>query len=158
MPKAYSDEYKSTLAAVSPEETPLILLEISHKDLIVPVRVVNDMQNITSNGNEYIACPFRCNLPDDNENQLPRATLAVDNVGKELMYWIETSGGAQGSTVRFIQVMRSRPDQIEWEITMNLYNVNVTQKEITGDLGYDNLFGRKAIQIRYDPMSSPGIF
>lgn len=158
MPKQYSDEYKSTLAAVSPEESPLVLLEIDHPDLAVPVRVVNDMQNITSNGNEFIACPFKCTLPDDNENQLPKARLSVDNVGRELMYWIETSGGGQGSTVRFIQVMRSRPNQIEWEITMNLYNVNVTQKEVSADLGYDNLFGKQAIQIRYDPMTSPGIF
>jgi hypothetical protein len=116
------------------------------------------MQDITSNGNLYIACPFRCILPDDYEGQLPKAKLAVDNVGKELMYWIETSNGGSGSTVKFQQVMRSRPDQVEWQIAMNLYNVHVTMQEISAELGYDNLFSKPAISIRYTPDNSPGLF
>ena len=158
MARAYSAAYKSTLASTAAPEAPIILLEINHADLTQPVRVVNDTQNITSNGVEYIACGFRCELPDDFENQLPTATLAVDNVGKELMYWIETSGGGQGATARFIQVMRSRPDQIEWEITMSLTNVKATTEEVTADLGYENTFTRPAISMRFDPFTAPGIF
>ena len=158
MPRAYSAEYKSTLASTAAPEAPIILLEIDHSALTTPVRVVNDTQNITSNGVEFIACPFRCKLPDDFENQLPKAQLSVDNVGKELMYWIETSGGGQGATARFIQIMRSRPNQIEWEITMNLSNVKATVQEVTADLGYANIFTRPAISMRFDPFTSPGIF
>ena len=158
MARAYSAEYKSTLAATSAPESPIILLEIDHSALTQPVRVVNDTQNITCNGVEFIACPFRCTLPDDFENQLPKVQLSVDNVGKELMYWIETSGGGQGATARFIQIMRSRPNQIEWEITMNLSNVKATVQEVTADLGYANIFTRPAISMRFDPFTSPGIF
>ena len=158
MARAYSAEYKSTLAATSAPEAPIILLEITHPGLTEPVRVVNDNQNVTSNGVEFIACAFRCTLPDDLENQLPKATLSVDNVGKELMFWVETSGGGQGATARFIQIMRSRPNQIEWEITMNLSNVKATVEEVSADLGYDNIFTRPAITMRYDPFSSPGVF
>lgn len=158
MPRAYSAEYKSTLAATSAPEAPLVLLEITHAGLSVPVRVVNDTQNLTSSGVEFIACSFRCALPDDLENQLPKVSLAVDNVGKELMYWIETSAGGYGARARFMQVMRSRPNQIEWEITVNLSNVKATAKEVTGDLGFDNIYTRPAISMRYDPFSAPGIF
>ena len=158
MPRAYSAEYKSTLAVTSAPEAPLILLEITHAGLVTPVRVVNDTQNLTSNGNEYIACAFRCTLPDDFENQLPKATLSVDNVGKELMYWIETSAGGYGAKAHFMQVMRSRPNQIEWEITINLSNVKATVKEVSGDLSFDNIFTRPAISMRYDPFTAPGIF
>ena len=158
MTRAYSAAYKSTLSAVSSLEAPLVLLEINHPLLPQPVRVINDMQDLESNGNLFIACPFKCILPDDYESQLPKAKLAVDNVGRELMYWIETSNGGQGSTVRFMQIMRSRPDLIEWEITMNLYNVNVTMQEVTADLGFDNLFSRPAISIQYRPDNSNGIF
>ena len=158
MARAYSAAYKSTLASTAAPEAPITLLEINHDDLLQPVRVVNDTQNVTSNGIEYTACPFRCVLPDDFESQLPKATLAVDNVGKELMYWIETSGGGRGATGRFIQIMRSRPDQIEWEITMNLSNVKATPKEVTADMGYDNIFSRPAISMRFDKFTAPGIF
>lgn len=158
MARIYSSEFKSTLAEVSAPEAPLVLLQIDHPDLAQPVRVVNDTQDLTSNGDLYIAIPFRCTLPDDFENQLPKARLSVDNVGKDLMYWIETSGGGNGSTVTMSQVMRSRPDQIEWSITMNLYNVSCSMTEVSGELGYENLFAKKAIRVRYDPSSSPGLF
>lgn len=156
--RAYSAAYKSTLAATSAPEAPLTLLEIDHPALTQPVRVVNDTQDIESNGHLYVACPFRCTLPDDRENQLPEATLAVDNIGGDLMYWIETSGGGQGSTVRIIQVMRSRPDLVELEIAMGLFNVQVTMTEVAGKLGYEDFFNRPAVALRYDPATAPGVF
>lgn len=158
MPRAYSSAYKSTLAAVSAPEAPLILLEISHPSLTQPVRVVNDMQDLVSNGNTFVGAPFRCSLPNDTENQLPKAKLSVDNVGRDLMYWIETSGGGQGSTVHFMQVMRSRPNQVEWDITMDLFNIEVTMAEVNAELGFQNVFVRPAIHINYRPDNSPGIF
>ena len=158
MARTYSSEFKSTLAQVSAPEAPLVILEINHPDLATPVRVVNDTQNITSNGDLYVGVPFRCTLPDDFENQLPKARLSVDNSSRELMYWIETSNGGSGSTVTMSQIMRSRPDTVEWSITMNLYNVNCSMNEISGELGYENLFSRKAIALQYRPSNSPGIF
>ncbi len=158
MARPYSAAYKSTLAGTSAPEAPLLLLEINHPALSQPVRVIQDNQNLTSNGAEYIACPFRCELPDDFEGQLPRARLAIDNIGREMMYWIETSAGGAGSTVTFRQVMRSRPDLVEWSITMSLYNVSANFKEVSGELGFDNLFGRPAIAMTYRPESAPGVF
>lgn len=158
MARSYSSAFKSTLADVSAPEAPYILLQIDHPELATPVRVINDTQDLTSNGNVYVGVPFRCTLPDDFENQLPKARLSVDNVGRELMYWIETSGGGAGSTVTLSQVMRSRPNTIEWSITMNLYNVSCTMNEISGELGYENLFSKKAISLQYRPSNSPGIF
>ena len=158
MPRSYSAVYKSTLAQVSAPETPFIMLEIDHPDLVEPIRIINDTQELTSNGELYIGCPFRCVLPDDFENQLPKARLAVDNIGRELMYWIETTSGGNGSTVKFMQVMRSRPDQIEWEIVLSLYNVNVNMQEVAGELGFENLFSKPAINVQYRPTTCPSIF
>lgn len=158
MPRSYSAQYKSTLAKVSMEETPLILLEIDHPDLPSPVRVVNDTLNLTSNGNEYIAFPFNCILPDDYENRLPRAILSISNVGRDLMQWLETSDGGNGATARFQQVMRSRPNQIEWEITMSLFNVTANNLEVSAELGFENLFAKPASSISYRPETSKGLF
>jgi hypothetical protein len=158
MPRSYSAQYKSTLAKVSMEETPLILLEIDHPDLPSPVRVVNDTLNLTSNGNEYIAFPFNCILPDDYENRLPRAILSISNVGRDLMQWLETSDGGNGATARFQQVMRSRPNQIEWEITMSLFNVTANNLEVSAELGFENLFAKPASSISYRPENSAGLF
>lgn len=158
MAKEYSAQYKSTLAEVNATEAPLILLEIDHPDLGQPVLVVNDTQDLFSNNKNYVGFPFRCVLPDDFENQLPKARITIDNVGKDLMYWIETTGGGQGSTATFKQVLRSNPDLIEWSITMSLFNVNITMSDISAELGFENLFGKPAITFKYRPDNSPGLF
>jgi hypothetical protein len=158
MARSYSSEYKSTLAKVSGEETPLVLLRIDHPDLTQPIRVVNDTQNLTSNGFEFIAFPFRAVLPDDFENQLPKALLQIDNVGRDLMFWIESTDGGLGSTATFQQVMRSRPNQVEWEITMSMFNISATNLEVTAELGFENLFSKPAISVSYRPDNSPGLF
>ena len=156
--RAYSAEYKSTLAATSAPEAPLVLLELTHPGLTVPIRVVNDSANLTCQGNEYIACAFRCLPPDDLEEQLPKATMEIDNVGRELMYWVETSEGGYGARARFMQVMRSRPDLIEYEATLNLSNVRATMETVSAELGYDNIFTRPVVMMRYDPFTAPGVF
>jgi Domain of unknown function (DUF1833) len=158
MARNYSANFKSTLAEVNAPESPLILLEIDHPELSQPVRVVNDSDDVNSNGNLYIAFPFRCVLPDDFESQIPKARLSIANVGRELMYWIETTAGGQGSTCTFKQILRSNPNLIEWEITMNLYNVNVTMQEISAELGFENLFSKPAISRQYRPDTASGLF
>jgi hypothetical protein len=158
MARTYSAQYKSTLAKVSGEETPRILLQIDHPELSSPIRVINDTINLTSNGFEYIAFPFEVTLPDDFENKLPKATLSISNVGKDLMFWIESTAGGQGSTATFFQVMRSRPNQIEWSISMSLFNVLATNMDVSAELGFENLFAKPAVSIQYRPTNSPGLF
>lgn len=158
MSRNYSPEYKSTLAATSPAEVPVALIEIDHPDLVEPVRVVNSESDLTSNGNRFIAVGFRYVFPDDFEGQLPRAKLAVDNVGRDLMQWVESTAGGHGSSVKMMQVMRSRPNQVEWAIRMSLYNTVATQKEVSSELGYENLFTKPAVALSFRPDTSPGIY
>lgn len=158
MAKNYSANYKSTLAQVNADEAPLILLEINHAELASPVRVCNDTTDVVSNGNTYIGFPFKCVLPDDFENQLPKARLAIANVGRDLMYWIETTRGGEGSTCTFKQILRSNPNLVEWQITMMLSNVSVSMQEISAELGFENFFSRPAILKQYRPSNSAGLF
>src|SRR5690606_14932886 len=107
MPHAYSDAARRNLLATSADEPYLTLLEIRHPDLAEPVRLVNDVENITINDPDlgslvYIACPFRLVKPDDVDQQLPRATLEVDNIGRELTQWLEASNGGKGARCRLM--------------------------------------------------------
>lgn len=112
----------------------------------------------TCTGYAFMACGYRYTLPDDMEQGNARARIAIDNVGRELVQWLELSSGGEGASMRFMQVRPSVPDLIEWETTMELSNVQQNAMEVSGQLGYENLLKRPAISAVYDYATAPGIF
>ncbi len=157
MAKAYTTHYKERAGALS-GAAPVYLLEITHSALAQPVRVVNDNQDLVSNGNTYTAIAFRISLPDDLAGQIPRARLSIDNVGRELTQWLDASSGGRGAQVRLMQVMRDTPDVIEYDVTLDLLNVRQTPLEISGELGFQNVLNLAASAISYRPDNTPALF
>ena len=158
MPKNYSAGYQEVINATGADEAPHILLEISHPGLTEPARLINDTQDLPSNGQLFVGIPFQIVLPDDLEEGAPRATLQIDNVGRELTQWVESSGGGEDATVRIMQVLRSAPDVIEWEVTMSLSNVHMTMAVVSGTLTYDDLLNRPSVTVLFRPETAPGLF
>lgn len=154
----YTSKTKRLVLSTSSSEVPLFLLEINHSGLSQPIRVVNDTQDLTSNGFLFVALPFRVSLPEDLDKNQPIATLSVDNIGRELTQWLEASNGGEGATCRMMQVLRSVPNTIEWEITMDLRNLSVNITEVTGELSFEDLLGRPGVTITYRPDIAPGLF
>lgn len=153
-----SERYKRALGAVSSSDVAVVLLEITHPDMPEPARVVRDTQNLVSNGNTFIATAFDFTFPDDKGSSAPRAELVVDNVGRELMSWIDMSKGGRGAEVRLMVVLRATPDVIEADFRLGLERIVVDQWKVTGELGYGNLLDLPAVAVRYDPRTAPGIF
>lgn len=158
MPANYSDTARQNLLATSADEPFLVAIEISHADLTVPARFVNDSQNIVIEGNEFFATAFRVALPDDKDQQLPQARLEVDNVGRELTQWLEFSRGGKGARCRLIQILRSDPDVIEFDMTMDLTGLVIDNISVSGLLGFQNTLGQTAVAVRFDPQSAPGLW
>jgi hypothetical protein len=158
MARDYSANFYKTINSIEAEEFPLLLLEIDHPDLDTPIRVVNDMQDITHLGNVFTAIAFRASLPDDREESLPKAILSIDNIDKDLVGWLELADGGVGATCRMLQIMRSDPDVIEFEITMNFTNVSMNNLEVRAELTYEDLLNRPGILYEYRPYNSPGLF
>lgn len=156
--REYSSAARENLLATSADEPFLVLLEITHADLAVPVRVVNDVQAITSNGAEFIGCPFDITLPDDVSGQMPQATLSIDNIGRDLTEWLEYSRGGQGARCRIMQVMRSDPDLIEFDMTLDLTNMVISNTKVTGILGFENILNRAGTIPTFTPKTAPGLW
>lgn len=154
----YSPEARKEISKVNADNLPVTLLEIDHADLPAPVRVINDRQDITFEANVYTALGFRIALPSDLQKGLPRATLVVDNVGKELVGWLESSNGGAGTTVRIIQVLRTDTSVTEIDMVMTLSNIIVTSSTITGTLGFDDLLNMPAVIVSYTPEYASGVF
>jgi len=158
MPKSYSTNAKKEMNAVNSNDILLLLLEINHSSLPQPIRVVNDNQDVTHLANVYTALAFSVTLPDEQETGLPRAQISIDNIGRELTQWLDISGGGQGATARFMHVLRSAPDIVEWESTLELFNVVQAATVITGTLGYLDVLNLPAVALTYTPQRFPGLF
>lgn len=154
----YSPAARKKINAISADEHPVTLLEIEHPDLPEPIRVVNWSEDITHAGNVFTALAYEITLPGDLAQGLPRASLSIDNIGRELTDWIEASNGARGTTCRLIQVLPSDPDTIEWDITMNLENPAIDVFRVTAALTYDDLLNLPAVALVYSPQTAPGLY
>lgn len=158
MSRSFTAQGHRNLLATSADEPFLVLLQITHPDLTTPICVVNDNQNVTSNGNEYIACAFDVTLPDDQDGQIPQATLEVDNIGRELTQWLEYSQGGQGAQCRFMQILRSDPDTLEFDMTLDLTGMTITPLRVSGTLGFQNTLALASTIPNFTPTTTPGLF
>lgn len=158
MARNYSPKYRETINAVSAPESRLLLLQIDHPDLGAPIRVVNDTQDVTCQGNLYQALAFNCSVPDDQQGQLPQAQLEVDNVGRDLTQWLEVSQGGLGATATLMEILRSNADIIEWQITMDMTGISITPQKVTATLSFLDTLNQQAVAVQYRPDTAPGLF
>ncbi len=158
MARNLSQDARRNVNATSADEPLLELIEIVHKDLATPARFVNDTVDIVIGGHTFMACRFDLSLPDDKDEQVPAAKLAVDNIGRELTEWLEVSQGGAGATCRLMMALRSNPSNLEFDMTMDLTGLSITNFRVSGDLGFKNTLMQSAVTVRFDPSTSPGNF
>lgn len=153
-----SEAFNRVVNAVSAPERPIYLLTIDHEALDEPIRIVNDTQDLTSNGHEYTACGIAISLPTQPDSGAPKARLGVDNTSRELVAWLEATQGGSGATVTIQQVLRSDPNTIEFSTTLDMSNVEVSAATILADLAYDDVFNQAAYPTTYNTITAPGLF
>ncbi|WP_343590114.1 DUF1833 family protein [Paracidovorax wautersii] len=152
-----SARFRRAAQQLSPDERPLVLLELQHALLPEPMRFVNDNADLLSNGHNYEATGFSFTWPDDQDKQTPAAQLAIANGGGVGAFFERTHGG-RGTTIRVLQVMRSAPDFVEDDLVLDLHNIEVTTANVAGQLGYDDVLNKAAVAYTYRPETTPGIF
>lgn len=152
-----SPRYREAIQAVSATESPLDLLEF-HYGGMVRARMVRNTEDIVSNGQRYIACMFSFQPPDDQDQQSPKATLAVDNVSGELVRFFEQTHGAHGMQVRWLQVLPSTPDVVEIDVLLDLASLSISPSTINASIGYEDVLRTPAVSYPYTYATAPGLF
>lgn len=155
---ARSAEYNKVVNSVSATEFPLILVEIDHSGLTEPVRVVNDQQDITHNGDLFQAMNFSIKIPNQPETGRVGAKITIDNIGKELISWLEVSNGGSGSTAKLIQVLRSVPNVTEAEYNLYLTNISIDANVVSATLSYTDIYNQTCFPYVYNVHTAPGLF
>ncbi len=153
-----SSRYRRAAQQLAPAERPLVLLELAHALLPEPMCFVNDNRDVLSRGRLYLSSKFEFTWPDDQEGRTPAAALSIGNISGGVGAFFERTHGGRGAVITALQIMRSAPDFIEDELTLDLRNVEVTTKAVTGQLGYDDILNKVAVAYTYRPETAPGLF
>jgi Domain of unknown function (DUF1833) len=122
-----------------------------------PIRLVNNNEEITSRGNIYSPFPFALNLPEDTGDRLPKVTLSISNISREIVDTLRAQTFPPAIIVELIS--SAYPDIIEKRLDfLQLRSVNYDAITITGQLEVVNVLTRGFPSEVYDPVHFPGLF
>ena len=135
---------------------PLVLLVIDHPSLPEPIRLVNNKENIQSNGEDYIGFPFTIVLPDSKDSAPPTAKIMIDNVSREIGQAIRLIATPPTVTIRVVR--QETPDILEAEFSgMYLTNVTYDAMSVDADLQFEDLMREPYPYITFSPSMFRGI-
>lgn len=160
MPRSTSMAFVAAAAAQQTSEALLALVTISHPSIIGgPLRLVQDMQDLTSNGNLYTAFPFSVQLPDDSDDGVAQVKLTIDNVDQSIMVALRGLAPTEPPTVQVDLVLSSQPNVVEASFpNMTLRNVTGDALTIEGELRMDEEDLSTFPQDSFTPQNFPGMF
>lgn len=134
----------------------LYLLEIDHTDLPEPIRVVNNREDIISNGITYLACGFDFIPPTENDGEIMPAKLTIDNVDRRIVQAVRTI--TSPATVKASVILASNPNYVEMgPLEMTLKNVSYNRQTVTGDILYLQYIEKQVSKIMVNTQNFPGL-
>ena len=121
------------------------------------IRLVNNMEDIVSRGNNYTAYPFNISLPIEDGSKQLSLSLTIDNVDQVLIEAIR--GFLEPPVMKLELVLSSDFDTVEKKIDfLRLSNVEYDQLQIRGQLKPNNVLGNAFPATSYDPSQYPALF
>lgn len=157
MSRNLSSNALASMYAQETSEVWLVLLEIDEAGLSEPIRVVNNNENVTHNGNVYEGFPFELPMPDEVENQVTSVTLTIDNVDRRIVQAVRSLSSPP--TVTMSVVMASSPDTIEaGPFEMTLKDATYTALTVVGRLGFEDFEDEPFPGETFTPQNHPGLF
>ncbi|MBT6048968.1 MAG: DUF1833 family protein [Candidatus Scalindua sp.] len=137
-------------------EVYLVLLTISQAD-VTTLRVVNNNEDVTSNGNVFTGFPFEIQLPDQREDSPPNAQLTIDNTSREIAQAIRNM--TSPATILIEVIRAADPDTIEKTYAVfTLRNVEWDATRVTGDLILEDVEREPFPAGQFSPAEFPGLF
>jgi hypothetical protein len=135
----------------------IVLIEITHATLSVPIRICSGGQNITSNTHEFIFYPFELNLPDESTESVPTATLTVDNVDRQIIAALRALDSPPA--VRIMVVLSSTPNTVEADFPVFKFTeITYDALTITGTISIEDFLLEPFPGDSFVPSLFPGLF
>ena len=160
MARALSTVLTTMASAQETQEVLLALVTIAHPSIIGgPLRFVQDMQDLTSNGNVYTAFPFQVKLPDDDDDGIATVKLSIDNVDRSIMVALRSLAPTSPPTCQVDLCLASTPNVIEVSFpNLTLRNLTADAFTIEGELRMDEEDLSTFPQDSFTPQNFPALF
>ena len=136
----------------------LSILQISHS-LITTINLVNNMENITFEGAEYTAYPFRLDPPKDKEGSIQASKLTLPNIDRTILASIRSLTTPLSVRAAIIMILPDNTASKEagwWEF--ELKNISYDALTLSGDLLYSLDLRNNVSMIKYNNITFPGLY
>ncbi len=158
MPRPLSITARQAIFAAQTGEVFLILCTLSHPSLAEPIRVVQNTQDITHQGQTFQRFPFEVTLPAENDEAPPAARISIDNADRTIMQAVR-SLTQPAMTVELKVVLASSPDVVEvGPFEFKLRDVVGDAGVVSGSLMYEDLLRQQYPGDDFTPGTTPGLF
>jgi len=118
--------------------------------------VVNNIEDVVSNGVTYTAYPFNITMMNQNDSA-PKISLSIDNIDRHLTEMIREQLEAPIFTLQM--VLSNDLDYVEKTIDfLELTDVTYNAFTITGTLVSSDILSRNFPSEKYTPAAYPGLF
>jgi hypothetical protein len=135
----------------------LVLLTLNHPSFAQTIRLVNNVEDIISNGNTYSAFPFKITLPADDGETAREVAIELDNASLELIEELRTV--TDPIDVNLKMILGSIPDDIQMELDeLKIGSIIYNKDRITGKMYQDNFMSTALTGEKYMPNNFPGLF
>ena len=135
----------------------LWLMTIRDAESNTTLRVVNNLEDVTSGGQVYTAFPFEVTLPPDDGGTPQSLKVTTVNASRDLIEIIR--GTLEPPTVRLDLITSNNPNLIHKSIDfMQVGGVEYDALTVGFDLVSSSAFARKTQQYTYTLAEFPGLF
>lgn len=162
MPREFSAETTRAMLGWGGGGLLLSLIELDHPDMVAPVRLVENVENIIHNGNTYTACDIRVYRPDEGEGSKHTARIEIDNSDLVLTEYIRALTGQFTMTYTLVAATDLGASPPEFDtieqgpITMNVKSISGNTTVVRIELEHRNLSGEKFPKYVFDSINFPG--
>ena len=160
MSRQLSSNALASAFAQQTDEVWLVFVDITHPSLVdEPIRLVANEEDVTRNGQNYIAFPFEIVLSVDDGERLPGAQLRVANADRTIMKSVRETINKGSPEVTVAVALASSPNVTEYgPMTLSLTNVSYDAFFVTGDLGGEDALSRRFPRDSFDNPNFPALF
>jgi hypothetical protein len=153
MSRALSSTAIASQNAEATGEAWLILVTIAHASMAAPIRVVANNENITSNGELFVAWDFDIVLPGEDPAQ---ARLSIGNIDPLIVRALREISGPPSVTVQV--VLSSDYDAVEVEFAgLVLRQAGYDPGTISGELVFEEIL-TEPVATTLTPAMFPGMY